>query len=484
MRQLNLLRLFNIIGSLLWIEALFMLFPLAVAALYSEADTEAIFISLLVTAGGAAGMRTVKAASLRMGKREGILLTATVWIFFSLFGSLPFVLGSPKLDFSRAFFEAMSGFTTTGASAIPGACASPGHGILLWQALMQWLGGMGIIIFTLALVPALNNTGGLLMYNAEATGITHNKLSPRISQTARSLWGTYFALTMVMAALLWAGPLDIFDSICFALGTVSTGGFSPTGQSPAELGSPYVSVVALVFMFLGGINFAIIYKAITWRCFRGLKSDVFRLYLWVVALFGATFVAVACMSEPWSAEGWIVDPLFQVVSVVTSTGYCTAAFPYGTSLIGALTIMMMFTGPCAGSTGGGAKLDRILVLMRSLQEEMKRIVRPNAVETVRIDRKVIPQYLVRRTVSFLCIFVIITVVGGVVLTLFGLPLESAMLSSLSCICNTGFSPEIAGYSGNFSLMSDAALWVLSFLMLIGRLEIFTILLLFTRSFWK
>lgn len=484
MHRLNFARLLNVIGSLLWIEAFFMFLPVGVAFLYGEQDSSVLFICALVTAAAAAALRAVEAPSPRMGQRESILLTASVWIFFSIFGALPFVFGTPQISFSRAFFEAMSGFTTTGSSAIPPSATLP-RCLLLWQGLMQWLGGMGIIIFTLALIPAFNTAGGMQMYNAEATGITHNKIRPRISQTARSLWGVYLILTLVLTLLLWAGPLDLFNSVCFALGTVSTGGFSPTGSSPTSLGSIYTTLSVTVFMFLGGVNFAIIYKALTGKGRKLVQNDVFRLYAGSILLFTILFIIVAVVDQrPFSWTNSVINQLFQVVSVITSTGYAINGFPYGISFIMALTVTMMFVGPCAGSTGGGAKIDRILVLFRSLSEELKRMMRPNAVETVRVDNKVIPQYLVRRTVSFLCLFVIFIVIGSIALSIQGLPIESAMLSSLSCICNTGFSPQIAGYSGEFFFMHEGSLWVLSALMLMGRLEIFTILLLFTRTFWR
>lgn len=481
--KINFRRLLNVIGGLLLVEAVFMCIPTAVAAAWSDPDFLILLSSTIVTALTGCGLRMIKASSTRMGKREGYLLTASVWIVFSLFGALPFIFGSSHLGFTRAFFEAMSGFTTTGTTAINPATIL-GKGLHLWQGLMQWVGGMGIIIFTLAIIPALNNSGGMLMYNAESTGITHDKLRPRISQTARTLWGIYTGLTLLCALLLWAGPLDLYDSVCYAFGTLSTGGFSPTGEAPTAIGSWYVTVLVTLFMFLGGVNFGLIFKAFTGAHKAVFASEVLRLYVIMISVFSLIFIAAACISDPVSVENSILNPVFQVVSVITSTGYSVASFPYGMSFIMAVTVVMMFTGPCAGSTGGGVKLDRVLVLVKSISEEIKRIIRPNSVETVRAGGKVVPQHLVQRTVTFLSLFGIIAFVGGVCITLCGVPLESAMMASLSCICNTGFAPEIAGYSGQFYIMTNPTLWILAFLMLVGRLEVFTILLLFSHSFWK
>ncbi|MDE6109872.1 MAG: TrkH family potassium uptake protein, partial [Muribaculaceae bacterium] len=240
--------LLRVAGWLMMTEAAFMLIPTAVCLFYGETDWLPFASTTAATALiGCLLSRRIKPRHHTMGKREGFLLTAMVWVIFSIFGMLPFIFGTPRIGLSDAFFEAMSGFTTTGASVLPGCCEIS-HGVHIWRATMQWLGGMGIILFTIAVIPMLNSSGGMLMFNAEVTGITHDKLRPRISQTAKTLWLIYITLTIALVALLWAGPMDFFDSMCHAFGAISTGGYSTKPQGVGSYASIYVKVVLTVFM--------------------------------------------------------------------------------------------------------------------------------------------------------------------------------------------------------------------------------------------
>lgn len=475
----------NVVGGLLLLEAIFMIIPIVTSLIFEESDWRVFTAVASVTALTGTLMRRIPLHSTRMGKRDGFILTASVWVFFSLFGMLPFIFCSTPVGTSSAFFEAMSGFTTTGATTMSIPISEMSHGIIIWQALMQWLGGMGIIIFTLAVVPALNTSGGMLMFNAEATGITHDKIRPRISQTAMALWGMYLAMTLVVIGLLWIGPMDFFDSVCHAFGTVSTGGFSSRKGSVAEFQSDYVLIVICIFMFLSGINFALLYKTALGGWKRLRNNDVLNLYVGIIVVFSALFIIGRVIKgDIESFRDVTLYPIFQVVSSLTSTGYLAPGFYMWEPFILSLTFIMMFCGGCAGSTSGGAKIDRVLYLKRFLDNELHHCIHPNSILSVRSNGKVINPDLVRKTIAFLCIFTLLIVCGGVIMSFLGLPPVDSFFSSFSCICNTGFGASLTGYGDDFTTIPDSAKWVLSFLMLTGRLEIFTIILLFTKPFWK
>lgn len=483
--QINFPVLTRIVGLLLLIESMFMLIPLITCLVYNENDYKAFLITILITSvvGGVMTIAT-RSSDKDMGKREGFLLTALTWVVFSIFGMLPFMLGDSKMSISDAFFEAMSGFTTTGASVMT-SIDHLSNGIHMWRCLMQWIGGMGIILFTLAVIPMLNHSGGMQMFNAEVTGVTRDKLSPRISQTAKGLWLVYIILTFILCALLWLGPMNLFDSICHAFSTMSTGGFSTRTESIGAWDTVYVKSVLTLFMFLGGVNFALLFRAATGHVGDLWKSEVFRAYVIIVGvMLGLFVVAIVVNNQVLSWESVTIDPLFQIVSTITSTGLTIGDFENWGPFVVALTFMLMMFGACAGSTSGGAKIDRMLFLMKNIRNEIYRSLHPNAICSVRINGKVLSADVVNKVIAFLCIYVILILVGGIVLTATGIPLVDAFFSAFSCIGNTGLGAGVTGYGGSYDIIPDVGKWVLSLLMLMGRLELFTVLLLFTRIFWK
>ena len=483
-RKLNTPMVIRIIGWLLMIEAFIMLFPTMTCVLFEEADWLAFSICTGATfAAGLLLARGVKVDHRSFGKRDSFLLTSLVWVVFSVFGMLPFIFCTTPISVSDAFFESMSGFTTTGASVLQ-SIEHMSHGVHLWRAMMQWIGGMGIILFTLAIIPHLNSAGGLQMFNAEVTGITVDKVRPRISQTAKSLWLLYIILTVILVFLLWLGPMNLFESVCHAFGTISTGGFSTKSGSIAEYDSNYVKFVVLAFMFVGGVNFSLIIKTISGSWSAIWRNDVFRGYVVIVSAAYVLFaLSIIAHGQVHSWEDVTINPIFQIVSTITSTGYtCTNFESWGTFVL-SLTFVLMFCGACAGSTSGGAKVDRVLFLVKNVRNEMHRCVYPNAVMPVRINGKVVSPDLVSRVIAFLCIYVLVMVAGGVVLTALGMPLIDSFFSSFSCISNVGLGAGITGYGGSYELVPDVGKWVLAFLMLIGRLELFTVLVLMTKAFW-
>ena len=482
---INLPMLLRVSGWLMMIESLFMLIPMGTCLYFRESDW--LPFALTAAGTGATGFvlsRHIRPSHYSMSKRDGFLLTAMVWVVFSIFGMLPFMFCKMPISLSDAFFEAMSGFTTTGASVLLDV-THMSHGIHIWRATMQWLGGMGIILFTLAVIPMLNSSGGMLMFNAEVTGITHDKLRPRISQTAKALWMLYFAFTIVLVALLWSGPMNFFDSVCHAFGAISTGGYSTRNEGIAAFNSIYVKVVLTIFMFVGGVNFSLIYRSLRGEFGALRRNDVFRTYVGLIAVMYILFVIG--ITTQGTYEGWedlTIDPLFQIVSTMTSTGFTPSNFEQWGPLVLALVFMLMLFGACAGSTSGGAKIDRLLFLVKNCRNELYRCIYPHAIMSVRVNGKVVSNDIVGKVIAFLCIYMLLISIGGTAMAAMGVPIIDAFFSAFSCMSNTGLGAGITGYGGSYEMLPDAAKWLLSFLMLTGRLEIFTVLLLFAPSFWR
>lgn len=483
---INYLMLLRVMGLLVMIEAAFMLVPLATALIYDDGDLMAFVVSIAVTAlTGALMTFGFKPRRRDMGKREGFLLTASVWVVFSVFGMIPFMICRSPLTLSDAFFEAMSGFTTTGASVMQ-EIDDLSHAIHIWRSLMQWIGGMGIILFTLAVIPMLNSAGGMQMFNAEVTGITHEKLRPRVSSTAKRLWLVYALLTGALIVLYWFGPMGTFDSICHAFSTMSTGGFSTRQESIGAWDSLYIKIVTTVFMFIGGVNFALIFKASSGNFRDVWRNQTFRAYLKVILIMFVLFDLALAFNHlvPDTIEAYTIDPLFQIVSTMTSTGYTVSNFESWGVFILALEFLMMFFGACAGSTSGGAKIDRALFLIKNSRNELYRCIYPNHILSVNINGSTMTPELINKVLAFLCLYVMVIVAGGTLLTLTGVPLIDSFFSAFSCVSNTGLGAGVTGYGGSYELIPAAGKWILSLLMLTGRLEIFTVLVLFIPSFWR
>ena len=482
--RINYPRLAYTIGALLLLESLFMLAPMCVGLFYGESDWRIFALSAGITALFGFIFTHIRGTSTKMGKREGFLLTTLVWIVFSIFGMIPFIAGTPRADVSSAFFEAISAFTTTGATAIGGDNSHFSHAIIFWQAMMQWLGGMGIILFTLAIIPALNTSGGMQMFNAETTGITHDKLMPRISQTAKALYGIYLVLTIGAAVLLRLTPMDWFNAVCLAFGTMSTGGFS-ADASGAIFNSDYVMCIVGLFMLMGGINFAVIFRLVTGRWRQIRIDEVLRMYFIAIIGFSIFFiVAKFVATDDMTLRSLLIDPVFMVISCITSTGYLVPGFLIWQPYVLSLMVLMMISGGCAGSTSGGAKIDRMVYLGKFIKNELYHVLHPNSVVSVTVNGRVVSHELLSKVVAFLCLFIMVIVAGGTVLSFMGISPFEAYVSSLSCMCNTGFETSLTGYGTSFAAMPAAAKWVLASIMLTGRLEIYTILVLFTPNFWR
>jgi trk system potassium uptake protein TrkH len=473
-------------GWLLLIEAAFMLLPLAVSWWYNETMALRSFIySAIITAGAGAAMAFgIKPRSTSMHKREGLMLTAIIWVFFSVFGMLPYLFSETFNNVTDAFFETMAGFTTTGSSVIRYVEEIP-HGVLFWRAMTQWIGGMGIILFTLAVIPMLNQKGGIAMFNAEVTGITHERLRPRVSQTAKDLWLIYIGLTALLTVLLILGPMDWFDAVCHAMTTTSTGGYSTKNIGLDYWHSSYIFSMVIIFMFIGGISFSIIAAAMRGNFLRIRHNNTLRWYC--MTTFITTVAIVAYMGYMGFLDSHgdrIIYGAFDTLSAITSTGFSTFDYENSGEFVTVILMVMMFFGGMAGSTSGGAKMDRLIVLLKHTANEFYRVLHTNSVRAVHIDGKPIPNHVVSKVYTFFAVYILIIMVVALYLTFYGLPVFDAMYTSMSAISNVGIGHGVTGSNGSWVALHPGAKWVLAFEMMIGRLELFTVLVIFTRSFWK
>ncbi len=477
--------IFKVLSLLSAIVSLSMVLPLGWSLWDGSSDGKAfllsisaglIFSAVLFMAGKNADYNDI-------GVKDGFLVVSLSWIFASLIGALPFYISGTIPTFAGAFFESVSGFTTTGASVLSDIEAVP-RGILFWRSLTHWLGGMGIIVLSLAILPFLG-VGGMELFKAEVPGPIPEKITPRIQQTALYLWGVYAFLTVAETVLLLLGGMNFFESLTHTFGTVATGGFSPLNRSVGQYGSAYFDWVITVFMFLSGINFVLHYRLLRGH-FRPLaRDDEFRTYLWIVLFCIAVISADLLFRGNYDS---IAEALrysaFQVVSIITTTGFATADFELWPSFTQLILLLLMFAGACAGSTGGGMKILRLLILSRHTRAELKRVLHPHAVISVKVGGKVIDTRIQSSVTSFLILYVAVFIAGVFFMTSLGMDMESAMSGVAASLGNVGPGLGSLGPMDNYSAVPEAGKWLFSLLMLMGRLELYTVLLLFFPGTWR
>ena len=486
MLSINFKAIAKIIGVLLCIEAIFMLFPLFTSIYYREADIFPFLFSCLITAaiGVSLFLSTYKSND-RSGKREGFMAVTLSWISISLMGALPFIFNGDVDNFTDAFFESMSGFSTTGMSIlkdIDGSC----HGILLWRSLSQWLGGMGIILFSLAILPTLNSGSGLNLFSAEMTGVTHEKLGPRISETAKKLWGLYLFFTILLFILLVVGPMDTFDAICTAMTTYSAGGFSTKQASIAYWNSAYIDYIITFFMLLSGINFALIYRSVFRNPKYLFQNEELKYYIYS-AIIGTIIIALYLTfsySETVNYEWSFRTALFTVVSGLTTTGYSIVDFCDWGAFFFFFICLCMLCGACAGSTSGGAKMIRTIILMKNTSAEFFRQIHPNAIRPIRVNNSTVSHEIVSKALAFFVFYVLIILISCIALSILGLNIEESIGLAISSISNCGFGVGGENPDAIFTTLPQIGKWIVLFNMLVGRLEIFTVIILFSPYFWK
>ncbi len=482
--NINFKLVIKFIGILLMILPVFIMLSAAWSIYYGEhAITKAMLLSSAITFG--AGLifyfSARKHDHKNIGKKEGYVIVTFAWVFISVFGAFPFYLSGAIPSYTDAFFETISGFTTTGATILDDI-ESVSKGLLFWRSLTQWLGGMGIIVLTLAILPILG-VGGMQLFIAEAPGTTPNRLHPRIAETAKRLWGIYVIFTLILALLLKLGGLSIFESLCHAFTTLSTGGFSTKNESVAAF-SPYIQYVIILFMIIAGVNFSLHYFLLKGKFSKVFNNEELRFYLFMIFLFSVAFAVAVFLLHQSNYEESFRYGAFQVVSIITTTGFVNYNYLEWREFLWVGLFLLMFAGGCIGSTAGGIKMIRHLTLIKNTILEFKRLLHPMAVIPVKLNGKAIPKEIIHNFLAFFLIYVLIFALGSVVMTIMGLDFISAVGAVAATIGNVGPAIGSVGPADSYAHVPVAGKWLLSFLMLLGRLELFTVLLLFSRAFWK
>ncbi|MCS6772043.1 MAG: TrkH family potassium uptake protein [Kiritimatiellae bacterium] len=418
-----------------------------------------------------------------LNRRDGVGVVAFGWLTSTLLGAIPFVLSGATPSLADAWFESVSGFTTTGASVMSDLESAP-RSILLWRAVTQFLGGMGILVLCVAILPLLGS-GGMQIYKAEAAGPAKDRLTPRIAVTAKLLWGVYIGLTVVTIALLrWAG-MGWFDAVCHAFATTATGGFSTRSASVSAFGNPAIEWIILVVMFLSGINFAL-----HWRLLRGewsawARDREWRLYILILAAAAAVILANAGFRNyGGEMSPGLREILFTVVSIMTTTGFTTHDYTLWPALSQYLLFGLMLIGGCAGSTAGGIKVVRVLVLAKQVSREIKLFIQPQAIFNIKIGRQIIDPEIVSMISAFFLIYTLIWATASAMLAAFTPDLKTAVSAAVSCLGNVGPGLGSVGPAGNYAFFPDAAKALLSVCMLLGRLELYTLLVILIPRFWR
>jgi trk system potassium uptake protein TrkH len=474
----------RVIGYILTLESLFMLISAAIAYYYQGSDLHGFLWSAVITL--ACGLAISLSLGFQkvhlIGKREGYLSVALSWVSFALFGSLPFYISGETGSFTDAFFESMSGITTTGASIFTHV-DSVSKGLLFWRSILQWLGGIGIIVFSLALMPLLGG-GGAQLFDAESTGLTHDKFRPRVTQMAKRLWSIYLILTVLLIFLLVLGNMNWYDAVCHAFTTISTGGFSTHQASIAYWNSAYIESILLLFMIIGAINFSLLYFLINGRVRKFFQDEELRWFLSTI-LFVALLAGIDLfLNKDYSFVSSFRASVFQVVSIITTTGFSTDNYSsWGPYYLFVFMVLMVVCG-CAGSTSGGLKMARVVVLAKNTFCEFKRLIHPRAIIPVRLNGSALAFGIVQRLLAFAFLYICIIFVSWGILTLTGMSFQEALGASVSAIGNVGSALGSPESSESYAAIPLLAKWYLSFLMVVGRLEIFTVLILFTPDFWK
>lgn len=474
----------NILGTLTFINGMMMLMALPFAIIYGDKDIWAILQSaaITITAGVIMYGTTKKNLNAEIKKREGFLIVTLGWLTMSLFGTLPFMLSGAIPNFADAIFETVSGFTTTGASILDNIEAQP-HSILFWRSTTQWIGGMGIIVLTIAILPLLG-IGGMELFVAEAPGPTKDKIHPRIKETAKRLWAIYMMLTLAETVLLMLCGMSFFDAINHSFATISTGGFSTKQASVAFYDSVWIEMVIILFMFLSGTNFTVLYFLLKGRKDKIENNDEFRWYVGWILILGALIVPAIVVSSGESFGLALRQGFFQVVSVVTTTGFATADYQMWGSFATMLFFLMMFSGASAGSTSGGFKIVRIVLLVKNGLAEFKRRLHPRAVIPIMMNKSSVPSTIIDNLLAFTILYVVVFVVSILVMTGLGMDFMTAMGAVATSLNNVGPGVGDVGPAYTFSQIHDGGKVFLAFLMLLGRLELFTVLILFTPYLWK
>ena len=482
--KFNLKVIGNIIGILLLINGLLMLTAVPFGIYHGEGSWKGILVASLVNSviGFILYYNTKDNENKELKRRDGYLIVILSWIAMSLFGMLPYIFTDQISNVPDAFFETVSGYTTTGASIL-NDIEILDHGILYWRSLTQWIGGMGIIVLAVAILPFLG-IGGMQLFVAEAPGVSVDKLQPRIKETAMRLWQIYISFTIVLFFILWAEGMNSFEAVNHAMTTFATGGFSTKNASIGYFESPLIQYTIILFMFISATNFTLTYFAIKLDFKKVFQNEEFRIYSsFIIFLTAIVFITLYLIDSSY-AEETFRSALFSVVSIITTTGFTTVDFTGWTEFITILFFILMFFGASAGSTSGGIKIVRHVVLLKNSYIELKKQLHQQGVFILRFNNSKVPQSVVTNILAFMMLYVVIFSIGSVIMTLMGVDFITAIGSVAATLGNIGPGIGDVGPASNFSSIPDAGKYFLSLLMLIGRLELLTFLLILTPAFWK
>lgn len=464
--------------------ALFMLLPVLVSIIYRQGDTLALLLSLIITLliGSVAFLFTLKSHGDEIRHREAFIIVTMAWLLIAFFGALPYIFTEAFNNFTDAYFESMSGFTTTGASVMTDIEIMP-KGLLFWRSLSQWIGGMGIILFALAILPMIGG-GGMQLFKAEVPEISVDKLRPRIVDTAKALWLIYVGFTVLCTITYFIGGMDMFDALNHAMTTMATGGFSTKNASLAHYKSDFIEYASSFFMLIAGVNYSLYFYLFRGDKNRLLKNNEFRFYISIVLIM-TLLITINLFAS--SKEGLLSSfrlAFFQVASIITTTGYATADYEKWHVFSQLLLIVCMLFGGMIGSTAGGIKQVRVLMMLKQGYREIYQLIHPHAVTSIKLDNKFLTKEMLGSIWGFLFLFLIMCIVATIGMTAFGVDMITAYSTVISSACNVGPALGDAGPVENYSTIPVFGKWILIFCMLAGRLEVFTVLILFIPNFWK
>jgi len=474
----------NVIGILLVLLGGMMLTGLPFAWYFQSGDGKALLISAVICIVSGTSIWLLKGKGVTtINKRQGYLIVSLGWMAMVTFGMIPYLVSGVIPDITNSFFETMSGMTTTGASILNDIESVP-KGILYWRSLTQWIGGMGIIVLTVAIFPLLG-IGGIELFTAEAPGPTSDKIHPRIQETAKRLWLLYVLLTAILTITLFFAGMTFFEAINHAFTTMATGGFSTQNESMMAFNTPAIQYPVILFMFLAGNNYTVTYWGITGRLKKVWHNEEFKAYLiFILVLTIFVSLSVHSITNSTSFEKSFRDSLFQIVSIITTTGYVSADYTSWSAGLTMLFFILMFIGACAGSTSGGIKFIRDLVLVKNSYLEFKRLIHPRAIVPLKLNGQTVAPRIMTHIIIFLLLYMMIFVLGSIAMSILGYDFATAAGAVATSLGNVGPGIGKVGPVDNFADLSNEAKWLLSFLMRLGRLELFTILVLFTPFFWK
>ena len=482
-KKINLPILLRVQGYLLLIEGLFMTAVIPMTYFHHGINAFSIPFSALITVltGFILCFSTRGRKGQRLTAQEGVITISLSWVVLSIFGGLPFLLSKSVPNFTDAFFEALSGFTTTGASVLTNIEMVP-KDILLWRSMTQWLGGLAIIVFAVVLIPFLS-VGGMQLFMTEMNGINYDKLHPRTMHTAKRLWGLYIFFTLLQTLLLHAGDMDWFDAVCHSMTTISSGGFSTRTTSLAGY-SNYSQIVVTFFMALSGCNFTLLLITLLRNPLALFKNEEFKHYCIIILTIGTTLALTLIFMLHTSIGESLRASFFSVISALSTTGFFVTDYTLWPTGMWTLLILLMFIGACSGSTSGGIKIIRHLIFTKNALLDLKRIIHPNAVIPVKINRKSISNSVIFKTLTFIFVYFFIFIGGTFILLALGVDFNTSVGASLATLSNLGTGIGSVGPYGTYAFLPQTAKWILMAFMLLGRVELFTLITIFTRNFWR